>query len=98
VPTIAATDWLYALVKNPETAAQIVGQHDEASDVSFIPTFKTKDDAQQGLLQLPTTRGAKYEVQALIVEDLQRYAAEKGFILFVLDADGRVLEQIPPQA
>ena len=94
--TIAATDWLYAIVKNPETAAQIMGQHDEASDVSFIPTFKTKDDAQQGLLQLPTARGAKYEVQALIMEDLQRYAAEKGFILFVLDADGRILEKIAP--
>jgi hypothetical protein len=97
VPTITATDWLYVVVQNPETDSQIMGQHDEAADVRFIPAFKTKDDAQQGLLHLPTTRGAKYEVQALIVEDLKRYAAERGFMLFILDADGRIEAQFAPR-
>ncbi|MDJ0784599.1 MAG: hypothetical protein QNJ22_21730 [Desulfosarcinaceae bacterium] len=94
MPTIADTDWLYVVVQNPDTDSQIMGQLDAANDIRFIPAFTTKDDAQQGLLQLPTARGAKYEVQALIVEDLKRYASEKGFVLFVLDAEGRILEQI----
>jgi hypothetical protein len=97
VPTTTPTDWLYVIVQNPETNAEIMGQHDEVADVRFIPAFKTKDDAQQGLLQFPTTRGAKYEIQALILEDLQRYAGEKGFLLFVLDADGRIEERIIPE-
>jgi hypothetical protein len=98
VPTTAVTDWLYVVVQNPETDAQIMGQHDRASDIRFIPAFKTKDEAQQGLLQLATTRGVKYEIQAMIMEDLQRHAAEEGFLLFVLDADGRILEKIAPQS
>ena len=97
MPTITATDWLYVVVQNPDSDSQIMGQHDEAADVRFIPAFKTKEDAQQGLLNLPTARGAKYEIQALIAEDLQRYASERGFMLFVLDADGRIEEQIAPQ-
>jgi hypothetical protein len=97
VPTVTATDWLYVIVQDPETDAEIMGQYDEAADLRFIPAFKTKDDAQQGLLQLPTSRGAKYEIQALIVEDLKRYASEKGFLLFVLSAEGKIEAQIPPQ-
>jgi hypothetical protein len=96
VSTTAATDWLYVVVQNPETDAQIMGQHDEVNDIRFIPAFKSKEDAQQGLLQLPTTRGFKYEIQAMILEDLQRHASTQGFLLFVLDTDGRILEQIAP--
>jgi hypothetical protein len=97
VPTTTATEWLYVIVQNPESNAEIMGQHDEGVDVRFIPAFRTKDDAQQGLLRFPTTNGAKYEIQALILEDLQRYAWERGFLLFVLDADGRIEERIVPE-
>jgi hypothetical protein len=96
VSTTATTDWLYVVIQNPETDAQIMGQHDEAHDIRFVPVFKSKEDAQQGLLQLPTTRGVKYEIQAMILEDLQRYTAELGFVLFILDADGHILEKIAP--
>lgn len=92
-----ATDWLYVIVQNPETDSQIVGQYDEAHDVHFIPAFKSKEDAQQGLLQLPTSRGSKYEIQAMIFEDLHRYASEKGWMLFILDAEGHISEQIAPE-
>jgi hypothetical protein len=95
VPT-AATDWLYVVVQNPDSDAQIMGQHDEAHDIRFIPAFRTKEDAQQGLLQLPTARGVKYEVQAMIIEDLRRYASEMGSLIFLLDADGRILEKLAP--
>lgn len=98
MPTLTATDWLYVLVQNPETDSQVVGQHDEVLNVHFIPAFKSKEDAQQGLLQLPTSRGFKYEVQAMIFEDLHRYASDKGYMLFVLDGDGHVMEQIAPQS
>jgi hypothetical protein len=94
--TVTATDWLYVIVQAPETDAEIMGQHDAATDVRFIPAFKNKENAQQGLLQLSTTRGAKYEIQAMIVEDLKRHASEKGFLVFVLGADGRIEEQILP--
>jgi len=37
----------------------------------------------------------KYEVQAIIYEDLARHAAENGFLVFVLDEEGQVLERLP---
>jgi hypothetical protein len=96
VPTTAATDWLYVVVQNPDSDAQIMGQHDEANDIRFIPAFKSKEDAQQGLLQLPTTRGVKYEIQAMITEDLRRYASEMRSLIFVLDDDGHILDKLTP--
>ena len=42
-------------------------------------------------------KNATYEIKALILEDLRRYAWEKGFLLFVLDADGRIEERIIPE-
>jgi hypothetical protein len=96
VSTTTATDWLYVVVQNPDMDAQIMGQLDEAHDIRFIPAFKSREDAQQGLLQLTTARGVKYEIQALIMEDLQRYASEMGSLIFLLDVDGHILEKIAP--
>ncbi len=65
--------------------------------MSFIPTFLEKEAALQCMNHLTLERGHKYEVQAILYEELVPKAAEAGFRLFVLNESGEVLEQIDPQ-
>jgi hypothetical protein len=70
--------------------------HDEKGGFSFIPMFREKDVALQCFLNLPRESGKKYEAQAMIFEDLLRYAVENDALLYLLDGDGKVLKKINP--
>ena len=91
---IDAATWLFVLVQDPEGAAQILGQKDEARNLSFIPAFLNRDDAQQGAVSLPRPKGKKLEIQAIIFEDLSGYAAKNQLAILVLDGEGKVLQQL----
>ena len=93
---VKATSWVYVLVQTSEGHEQIVGQRDSANDIAFVPTFLDKDSAQQGVVQLAKEKGKKFEIQAILLEDLERYAAQSKFLLFFLDADGRIIEKRAP--
>lgn len=93
--TIDATTWLYVAVQKDGPSERIVGQTDRHLDLAYIPAFFNKEAAQQALVQLQLERKKNYEVQAIIYEDLARHAAESGFIILVLDEDGKVLERLP---
>ena len=89
---ITDTTWVYVVVEDPEKAETILGQEDAESRISFIPFFLDRDSAQQCYPDLTRNRGKKYEAQAILFEDLCRYATDGGFQLFVLDAEGRILK------
>ena len=93
--TIEATTWLYVAILKAGPSEQIVGQTDSEHDISFIPAFLDKESAQQAMFHLHLEKKKKYEVQAMIYEDLARHAAENGFLVFVLDDEGKVLERLP---
>jgi hypothetical protein len=93
--SVQATTWLFAVIQKIGNAEQIVGQTDAEHDVSFIPAFLSKEAAQQGMLHLQLGKKGKYEVQAIIYEDLARHAMEGGFLIFVLDDEGKVVERLP---
>lgn len=93
--TIEATTWLYVAVQKTGPDEQIVGQIDRQLDLAYIPAFLSKEVAQQALVQLKLERKKRYEVQAIIYEDLARHAAENGFVVLVLDEEGKVLERLP---
>ena len=95
-PKISATTWVFVLVQNPGGDEQIVGQHDIENDIPFIPMFLDKDSAMQGVVHMVKERGRKYEIQAIIYEDLAGYAAQGGFILMVLDGQGQVIDKLVP--
>ena len=95
-PDIKPTSWVYVVVQNPGGDEQIVGQKDSDNDIAFIPLFLDRDSAMEGMLNMPREKGKKLEIQAIIYEDLESYAAEAGFILFVLDAEGRVIDRRSP--
>lgn len=88
--------WVWVVIQDPGGNEQFLGQRDEGQDVSFIPTFLGKEEAEQGLTLMARNEGRKYEVQAILFEDLSQRAAENGFRLFVVNAKGEVLEKIEP--
>jgi hypothetical protein len=93
---INANSWVYIVVKNPGQEEQILGQKDAEHKVAFIPTFLDKDAAMQGVVNLPKAEGHKYEIQAIIYEDLARYAAEGQFLIFILDDQGHITDKRSP--
>jgi hypothetical protein len=93
---IDAKKWVYVIVQNPNSNDQIVGQLDAENEISFIPMFLDKESATQGILHMAKEKGKKYEIQAIIFEDLERYAAESQFLLFVLNDEGEVIDKRAP--
>ena len=73
--------WIFIIVQNPGGDEQLFGLHDEESNISYIPAFENKDDAQSCLMHLPTRKGTKYEIQAIMFEDLTRDAFENDFLI-----------------
>lgn len=88
--------WVWVVVQDPGGNEQFLGQRDGTEGVSFIPVWLEKDAALDGLKLLARDQGHKYEVQAIQYDTLAPKAAEAGFSLFVLDASGKILEQITP--
>ena len=93
---IQGNPWVWVVVQDPGGDEQFLGQHDEEKDVSFIPVFLEKEDASQCLNHLTRDETKKYEVQAIQYEHLTRDAAQHGFMLFVLNNAGEILEKISP--
>jgi len=88
--------WVYVVIHGPEGNEQILGQQDEEANVSFIPVFLKKEEALMNLNLLAREKGYKYEVQAMLYEDLVARAAEQGFMIFVLNESGEIVEKISP--
>jgi hypothetical protein len=86
--------WVWVVVQDPGSNEQFLGQHDEKEDISYIPVFSDKEAAQQGLLELTREPGHKYEVQAILREELIKDAAAGGFFVFLLSESGQVIEKI----
>ena len=93
---IDAQAWVYVMVQNPESDNQIVGQLDAKNEISFIPIFMDKESATQGMIHMAKEKGKKYEIQAILFEDLEKYAAQSQVLIFVLDDEGRVIDKRAP--
>jgi hypothetical protein len=89
-------EWVWVIVQDPGANEQFLGQHDKQENISFIPAFHSKEEAQQCFLNLARQKGRKYEVQAILYEELAKDAAANGFMIFLLDENGDVLEKIKP--
>ena len=88
--------WFYIVVQNPgESNEQFMGYTDKETKATFIPCFKSKEIAQQCFLLMPKDiMKEKYEVQAIIKEDLIDLAEKQSYEIFLLDDKGKILEQI----
>ncbi|MFW6010925.1 MAG: hypothetical protein ACOC8Q_00265 [Desulfosalsimonas sp.] len=88
--------WVYVAVQDPGGDEKFLGLYDEKSRISYIPAFREKEAALACTLNLPRREGKKYEVQAIMFDHLAEDARKNGFLIFMLDEKGRILEQINP--
>jgi len=88
--------WVWVVVQDPAEKEQFLGQHDKQENISFIPAFHSKEEAQQCFMNMARQKGRKYEVQAILFEELSKEAAAAGFMIFLLNENGEVLEKIKP--
>ena len=88
--------WIWVIVQDPGGDEQILGQLDEEHNISFIPAFFQKEDAEQCFLQLQRQKGLKHEIQAIFFDELSKDASKHGFLIFMLNAEGEILEKIKP--
>ena len=88
--------WYYVIVQNPGSSGeQFVGYTDKKTGEAFIPVFDTKETAQQCFLVMPKdVMNEKYEVQAVIKEDLMEQAVKNHYEVFLLDGKGSILGKI----
>lgn len=93
----AADQWVWVVVQDPGGHEQFLGQQDPQADIAFIPAFSSKEAAQQGFLKLVRQPDQKYEVQAILREELAKDAAAGGFVIYLLNEHGKILEKIKPQ-
>jgi len=90
------TKWIFVIIQDPGANEQFFGLHDEETDASYIPAFLSKEAAQSCLIHLPTQRGKKYEVHAVMYGDLSQDAFANNFFIFMLDEDGKIIDKIFP--
>jgi hypothetical protein len=84
------------IIQNPGTAKeQFLGYTDEDNGESFIPAFSSKESAQQCFLIMPKDiMRNKYEVQAIIEEDLLTHALQEEYNVVLMNDKGRILEKL----
>jgi hypothetical protein len=88
--------WVYVVVQNPGNDEHIVGQEYAENQLAFIPAFINKDAALMGMGNIIKEKGHKYEVQAIIFEDLIGHATQGSFLIFFIDDEGKVLKKFSP--
>ena len=94
--SINADTWVWVVVQDPGGDEQFLGQLDGENNIAFIPAFYHKEDAQLCLPQMFRQREKKYEIQAIFFDELSKDASKHGFMIFMLNAEGEILEKIQP--
>lgn len=90
------SEWYYIIVQNPETVEeQLTGFTDDETGTDFVPVFRSREEAQQCFLLMPKDIiNIKYEIQAIIKEDLMEQAAKKDYSIYLMDDKGTVLDRL----
>lgn len=94
---IQGDPWVWVIVQNDGTVEQFTGLHDKQEQADYIPCFTAKDQALQCFINMPRKKGVKYEAQAVLYTELVRDSAESGFMIYVLNGAGEILEKKDPR-
>ena len=107
IDTAIKQQWVYVVVQDPETSfEELMGfalpsdaagdlETDHDANKAFIPAFETKEEAQQCFLLMPKDlMKKKYEVQAIIKDDLITKANENGYKVFLMDEKSSIKKEL----
>ena len=84
--------WVYVVVCDPGKNEQFLGLYDKERNVDFIPAFESKVAANDCFLTLPKEKGKKYEIQAILMDELIVEATKNRFIVAMVDNDGNIIK------
>ncbi len=84
--------WVYVFVCDPGADESFLGLYSEGESLNLIPTFRSKEDANDCFLSLPREKGKKYELQAVHIDELNDNAAVNGFIVAMVDSEGKIIK------
>ncbi len=89
-------EWFYCVVENTGSSSDnLVGYENNEIKTKFIPVFKTKEEAQQCFLLMPKDAiNLKYEIQAIIKEDLFIQTEKTGYKIFLMDDKGKIIKEL----
>jgi hypothetical protein len=89
-------NWLFVIIQNPGTTReQLLGYTDQDRGGSFVPAFSSKEAAQQCFLIMPKDiMNNKYEIQAIIKEDLLAHTLQEQHNVVLMDDKGRIIEKL----
>jgi len=88
--------WVWVVVQDPGGKEQFLGQHDKQENISYIPAFDSKEEAQQCFIRMARRSNCQYEIQAILFEELAKDAAAGGFMIYLLKGSGDILKKIKP--
>lgn len=84
--------WVYVFVRDPGSDESFLGLYNEIEDLNLIPTFRSKEDANDCFLSLPREKGKKYELQAVHIDELNEDAVKSGFVVAMVDSEGKIIK------
>lgn len=84
------------VVQNPGTPGEeLLGFTTEQIPEAFIPTFGSREEAQACFMIMPKDiMKHKYEVHAILQDDLIEQARKNNFKIFLMDDKGRIKQEI----
>ncbi len=88
--------WVHVVVQNPGTPREeLMGYATDQITDPFVPSFISREEAQACFLMMPKDiMNHKYEVHAILQEDLTAQARENGFKVFLMDDKGRIKQEL----
>jgi hypothetical protein len=88
--------FVWVTVVDPGPEETFLGQYDQETKVAFIPVFLEKETALKNYNLMARDKNRTYEIQAIQFDLLAKDAVDNGFLLFVIDEAGGVMEKIVP--
>lgn len=88
--------WVHVVVQNPGTLEEaLMGYNTEKIPESFIPAFSTREEAQACFLIMPKDiMNQKYEIHAMLKDDLMDQAQKNAFKVFLMDDKSRIKQEL----
>jgi hypothetical protein len=87
---------VWTFVQISDGVEAYAGQTDEEEKIAFLPIFIDKENAEACMPSMPRAPGVTLEAQAVRYREISADAARNGFLLFVLDGEGRILDKLAP--
>ena len=85
-------EWVFVIISDTDGNEKYLGLYDENKKTNFIPVFRNKDDADSCFMMMSKKKGQKYEIQAVLMDELLKDIVNNEFYVAIVDGDGKILE------